>query len=104
MALQYTLDIETSSKDDSIIYKKLSTTVEFSDNKEIDREALNFEHLTIKARLKHYPMWTWMTMMNRCLLVSDILVTVNHHVVDKLLQLSMICWTLISCVIILRVY
>ena len=49
------LDIETSSDNESTIYDKLSTIVEFSDNKEEDEEVLSLEHLTIQARLKLLP-------------------------------------------------
>ena len=40
MALQYTLDIETTSNDDSTIYDKQSTIIEFSDNKNEDKEVI----------------------------------------------------------------
>ena len=51
MVQQYTLDIEILSDDDSTIYNKPSTIVEFSNNIEEDEEVLNLEHITIKARL-----------------------------------------------------
>ena len=52
MTQQYTLDVETLSDDNSTLYDKPSTIIEFSDNKEEYEEVLNLEHITIKVHLK----------------------------------------------------
>ena len=46
MTQQYTLDVETSSHDNSTIYDKLSTIVEFRNDKEEYEEVLNLNILT----------------------------------------------------------